>query len=451
MELATLHQQVEAEKFCHYLLADDHDAWQIAQDYCDFLRETPGLADADTPRVLLLGYEIGSAVSHLRDTVIEEIAQPLEQQGVPAEKMERLCLEILEQLGLRELAFAHPAQLSGGQTRRMQVASFLAAAPEMIVACEPGAGLDPASESAVLTALRDYAASGSGLVLCLDYGETSPHEPADGVATAPAAGTGPAAAPAAAPSPAPLGTQRTERTAVAPGAIVAEWNDIQAERRAPQRRWWQFAKNAGDAREFSSQPLSIAARAGAVCWLRGENGAGKTTLLRQLAGITPKTGKDIDVDTGTNAQAASNPKATVSLALQDPTAQVLDASASEMLDDEGLWEIINPHLDTTASAAHGHGSGPETLHPDAHPLDLSPSQLRLLQVASVVAQRRQVVLLDEPDVGLTPADRRRLHQLLHNCLAAGGAVIMTCHDPSLVQDVATYAEVTEAKIARASA
>ncbi|MEY8209475.1 ATP-binding cassette domain-containing protein [Corynebacterium sp. MNWGS58] len=424
MELATLHQQVEAEKFCHYLLADDHDAWQIAQDYCDFLRETPGLADADTPRVLLLGYEIGSAVSHLRDTVIEEIAQPLEQQGVPAEKMERLCLEILEQLGLRELAFAHPAQLSGGQTRRMQVASFLAAAPEVIVACEPGAGLDPASESAVLKALRDYAASGNGVVLCLDYGETSPHESA------------------------PPGT---ERTAVAPGAIVTEWNDIQAERRAPQRRWWQFAKNTGDAREFSSQPLSITARAGAVCWLRGENGAGKTTLLRQLAGITPKTGKDIDVDTGTNAQAASNPKATVSLTLQDPTAQVLDASASEMLDDEGLWEIISPAPDTTASAAHGHGSGPETLNPDAHPLDLSPSQLRLLQVASVVAQRRQVVLLDEPDVGLTPADRRRLHQLLHNCLAAGGAVIMNCHDPSLLQDVATYAEVTEAKIARASA
>ena len=432
MELATLHQQVEAEKFCHYLLADDHDAWQIAQDYCDFLRERPGLADADTPRVLLLGYEIGSAVSHLRDTVIEEIAQPLEQQGVPAEKMERLCLEILEQLGLRELAFAHPAQLSGGQTRRMQVASFLAAAPEVIVGCEPGAGLDPASESAVLTALRDYAASGSGVVLCLDYGETSPHEPADGVAAAPAPGTGSAAAPGAASSPIPPGSPGPERTAVAPGAIVAEWNDIQAQRRAPQRHWWQFAKNTGDAREFSSQPLSITARAGAVCWLRGENGAGKTTLLRQLAGITPKTGKDIDVDTGTNAQAASNPKATVSLALQDPTAQVLDASASEMLDDEGLWEIINPA-------------------PDAHPLDLSPSQLRLLQVASVVAQRRQVVLLDEPDVGLTPADRKRLHQLLHNCLVAGGAVIMTCHDPSLLQDVATYAEVTEAKIARASA
>lgn len=415
-----MHQQVEAEKFCHYLLADDHDAWQIAQDYCDFLRETPGLADADTPRVLLLGYEIGSAVSHLRDTVIEEIAQPLEQQGVPAEKMERLCLEILEQLGLRELAFAHPAQLSGGQTRRMQVASFLAAAPEVIVACEPGAGLDPASESAVLKALRDYAASGSGLVLCLDYGETSPHEPADGGATAPVAGTGPAAA----PSPEPLGTERTEGPAVAPGAIVAEWNDIQAERRAPQRRWWQFAKNTGDAREFSSQPLSITARAGAVCWLRGENGTGKTTLLRQLAGI--------------NADNSAAEDIAVSLALQDPAAQVLDSLASEMLADEKLWEIItgtqNRERDTSE------------LTRDTHPLDLSPSQLRLLQVASVVAQRRQVVLLDEPDVGLTPADHRSMHELIHECLAGGAAVIMTCHDPTFIQSVISYAQVTEVQI-----
>lgn len=435
MDINALHRQVCTEKFSHVMLADDHsaddrgaekhgaktndtannDAWQIAHAYYEFLRGDP----APAPRVVVLGYEIGSMISHQRDTVIEEIAQPMEQQGIAAADMEPHCREILHQLGLEEFAHTHPAQLSGGQTRRMLVASFLAARPDIIITCEPTAGLDPDSARAVMAALREFAVSGAGMVLCLDYRHAADRSS--------------------------LGLAR-----IAPGAIVAEWSGIRARRRTPKRRWWQFAKTTNPAHEFSSAPVDLQARAGAVCWLRGENGAGKTTLLRQLAGITPKTGKDIDVDTGTNAQAASNPKATVSLALQDPTAQVLDASASEMLDDEVLWEIINPHLDTTASAAHGHGSGPETLHPDAHPLDLSPSQLRLLQVASVVAQRRQVVLLDEPDVGLTPADRRRLHQLLHNCLAAGGAVIMACHDPSLVQDVATYAEVTEAKIARAA-
>ena len=424
MDINALHRQVCTEKFSHIMLADDHsaddrgaekhgtktndtttnDAWQIAHAYYEFLRGDP----APAPRVVVLGYEIGSMISHQRDTVIEEIAQPMEQQGIAAADMEPHCREILHQLGLEEFAHTHPAQLSGGQTRRMLVASFLAARPDIIITCEPTAGLDPDSARAVMVALREFAVSGAGMVLCLDYRHAADRSS--------------------------LGLAR-----IAPGAIVAEWSGIRARRRTPKRRWWQFAKTTNPAREFSSAPVDIQARAGAVCWLRGDNGAGKTTLLRQLAGITANTGADTDPD----AHAAPNPKSTVSLALQDPAAQVLDASASAMLNDDTLWKIISPRPDTTAHPS------PE-LTGDTHPLDLSPSQLRLLQVAAVIAQRRQVVLLDEPDVGLTPADRRRLHTLLHECLSGGAAVIMTCHDPSLLQDVATYAEVTEAKIGRAS-
>lgn len=424
MDINALHRQVCTEKFSHIMLADDHsaddrgaekhgaktndtannDAWQIAHAYYEFLRGDP----APAPRVVVLGYEIGSMISHQRDTVIEEIAQPMEQQGIAAADMEPHCREILHQLGLEEFAHTHPAQLSGGQTRRMLVASFLAARPDIIIACEPTAGLDPDSARAVMVALREFAVSGAGMVLCLDYRHAADH---GGLSLA----------------------------RIAPGAIVAEWSGIRARRRTPKRRWWQFAKTTNPAREFSSAPVDLQARAGAVCWLRGDNGAGKTTLLRQLADITANTGADTDPD----AHAAPNPKSTVSLALQDPAAQVLDASASAMLNDDTLWKIISPRPDTTAHPS------PE-LTGDTHPLDLSPSQLRLLQVAAVIAQRRQVVLLDEPDVRLTPADRRRLHTLLHECLSGGAAVIMTCHDPTLLQDVATYAEVTEAKIARVS-
>ena len=428
MDINALHRQVCTEKFSHVMLADDHsaddrgaekhgaktndtasnDAWQIAHAYYEFLRGEP----APAPRVVVLGYEIGSVVSHQRDTVIEEIAQPMEQQGIAAADMEPRCREILHQLGLEEFAHTHPAQLSGGQTRRMLVASFLAACPDVIIACEPAAGLDPDSARAVMVALRNFAESGAGMVLCLDYRHAADRSS--------------------------LGLAR-----IAPGAIVAEWSGIRARRHTPKRRWWQFAKNTNPAREFSSEPVDLQARAGAVCWLRGDNGAGKTTLLRQLAGISTDTNPHTGPDTNPDTHAEPNPKATVSLALQDPAAQVLDASASTMLDDDALWEIISPHPDTTAHPS------PEFTG-DTHPLDLSPSQLRLLQVAAVIAQRRQVVLLDEPDVGLTPADRRRLHTLLHECLSGGAAVNMTCHDPSLLQDVTTYAEVTEAKIARAS-
>lgn len=433
MDINALHRQVCTEKFSHIMLADDYsaddhgsekhggettdtannDAWQIAHAYYEFLRGEP----APAPRVVMLGYEIGSVISHQRDTVIEEIAQPMEQQGIAAADMEPRCREILRQLGLEKFAHAHPAQLSGGQTRRMLVASFLAACPDVIIACEPAAGLDPDSAQSVLAALRNFAVSGAGMVLCLDYQRSADREQ--------------------------FRLPRLRLPHLQPGAIVTEWSGIRARRRTPKRRWWQFAKTTNPAREFSSAPVDLQARAGAVCWLRGDNGAGKTTLLRQLAGISTDTNPYTGPDTNPDTHAEPNPKATVSLALQDPAAQVLDASASTMLDDDALWEIISPRPDTTAHPS------PEFTG-DTHPLDLSPSQLRLLQVAAVIAQRRQVVLLDEPDVGLTPADRRRLHTLLHECLSGGAAVIMTCHDPSLLQDVATYAEVTEAKIARAS-
>ena len=83
-DLDAFHQQVRTEQFSHIMLADDHrgtnqDAWQIAHDYYEYLRgET-----APAPRVVVLGYEIGSVISHQRDTVIEEIAQPMEQHGMP--------------------------------------------------------------------------------------------------------------------------------------------------------------------------------------------------------------------------------------------------------------------------------------------------------------------------------------------------------------------------------
>ena len=116
-DLDAFHQQVRAEQFSHIMLADDHrdekhhgtnqDAWQIAHDYYEYLRgET-----APAPRVVVLGYEIGSVISHQRDTVIEEIAQPMEQQGMPPAEMEPRCREILASHGLQDCPQTHPAQL----------------------------------------------------------------------------------------------------------------------------------------------------------------------------------------------------------------------------------------------------------------------------------------------------------------------------------------------------
>ncbi len=53
-----------------------------------------------------------------------------------------LCEEVLEALGLRELADRHPMSLSGGQKQRVAIASAMLSGKELIVLDEPTSGLD---------------------------------------------------------------------------------------------------------------------------------------------------------------------------------------------------------------------------------------------------------------------------------------------------------------------
>ena len=88
-------------------------------------------------------------VSYLRDTVIEEVALGLEQRGTPTPEMQRRCERILSAAGLTELAERHPAQLSGGQTRRLAIAAIAVLEPDILLLDDPFAGLDPTSARAI--------------------------------------------------------------------------------------------------------------------------------------------------------------------------------------------------------------------------------------------------------------------------------------------------------------
>jgi glycine betaine/proline transport system ATP-binding protein len=76
-------------------------------------------------------------------TVIDNIAFGLELQGVSKEERLGRAGEMLDLVGLQEVANSFPAQLSGGMQQRVGVARAFAVDPELMLYDEPFSALDP--------------------------------------------------------------------------------------------------------------------------------------------------------------------------------------------------------------------------------------------------------------------------------------------------------------------
>ncbi|MCK6482545.1 MAG: ABC transporter ATP-binding protein [Phycisphaerae bacterium] len=77
-------------------------------------------------------------------TVAENVAFPLVEHGrKPPAEIERIVEERLRMVGLDGLQARKPAQLSGGQKKRVALARAIALDPEVVLYDEPTTGLDP--------------------------------------------------------------------------------------------------------------------------------------------------------------------------------------------------------------------------------------------------------------------------------------------------------------------
>ena len=74
-------------------------------------------------------------------------------------------MELLARLGIEDLAQTYPAELSGGEMRRMAIARALVREPEVVFADEPTGDLDDHNTQVVLQVLRDVANAGAAVML----------------------------------------------------------------------------------------------------------------------------------------------------------------------------------------------------------------------------------------------------------------------------------------------
>lgn len=99
-------------------------------------------------------------------TVWDEIAFGPLQLGLPGGEVRERVEKMLEWLGLGDLRERPPYRLSGGEKRKVALASVLVVRPEVLLLDEPTAFPDPRSRCQILDYLLEWGEGTGTLVLC---------------------------------------------------------------------------------------------------------------------------------------------------------------------------------------------------------------------------------------------------------------------------------------------
>jgi putative ABC transport system ATP-binding protein len=98
-------------------------------------------------------------------TAAENVAMPLELDGVGAREARAAALDALDQLGVRERAEHFPDDLSGGERQRVAIARAVVGERHLLLADEPTGALDSVNSEGVMRLLRDACRRGAAGVV----------------------------------------------------------------------------------------------------------------------------------------------------------------------------------------------------------------------------------------------------------------------------------------------
>jgi len=165
--------------------------------------------------------------------------------------------------------------------------------------------------------------------------------------------------------------------------------------------------------------LSCEVAAGAVTGLLGPSGSGKSTLLRAVVGVQRVTGGTIDV---LGLPAGSPPlRARVGYMTQAPSVYG-DLTVRENL--RFFARVLGLPASAVAKAIDDVALGDFA---DRVVTRLSGGQRTRVSLAAALVGEPELLVLDEPTVGLDPLLRRDLWELFHELAAAGKTLLVSSH------------------------
>jgi putative ABC transport system ATP-binding protein len=102
-------------------------------------------------------------------TAVENVALPLELDGVGARAARTTGQEALEELGLADRTAQYPDELSGGESQRVAIARAVVGDRQVLLADEPTGALDSVNGESVMRLLRAACQRGvAGVIVTHD-------------------------------------------------------------------------------------------------------------------------------------------------------------------------------------------------------------------------------------------------------------------------------------------
>ena len=408
----------------------------------------------------------------LRMSLLHEVSFGLQILKLPDEEIEARVRDALEMVGLGKLwslaEYLHPADLSGGQKQRVAIASFLAMRPDVLIMDEPTSDLDPMGKREVIATTRklremhsltvvmveqdpDVLASFCDRIALVDQGRVEaimdpqsfyadmPLLESRGIYTFEVSriahrahrwsnGHIPISVEAAVQS---FPRNVNMETAVDPppsqNEVLIEASDL----------WYRY-----DDGTIALRGAELTLRKGDYMALLGNNGSGKTTLAKVLNGIyhpwkgtVRVLGQDV-----TAAKVRSQLPRHVGYVFQNPDHQIF----TRRVYDEVAYGLRNMGTQDEAldSAVTSALAAVDLLdRKEEDPLFLGKGQRQRLAVASILAMRPEIIIVDEPTTGQDFRMVESIVKLLTALHEQGRTILIITHNMALVADHCKQATV----------
>lgn len=165
--------------------------------------------------------------------------------------------------------------------------------------------------------------------------------------------------------------------------------------------------------------IDVEIDAGLVTGLLGPSGSGKTTLMRSIVGAQIVAGGTVEV-LGLDA-GSPELRSRVGYQTQAPSVYP-DLTVGENLDYfAAILGVVQGRVTATLGVVGLQG------HESQLAGTLSGGELARLSLAAALLNEPEVLVLDEPTVGLDPVLRRDLWATFHGLAAAGTTVLVSSH------------------------